>query len=89
MTKPLADRVAAAIDPEEVAELAVELGAIESPAGAEGPAAERVVEWLTAQGFEPRRIGLIPERPSVVARLPLRGGDEPSELDSERGGQSC
>ena len=63
------DRVVAGIDPEEVAALAVYLGAIEAPAGAEGPAADAVEGWLREQGFRPRRIGLVAERPSIVARL--------------------
>jgi acetylornithine deacetylase/succinyl-diaminopimelate desuccinylase-like protein len=63
------DRVLSRIDPEEVAELAVSLGAIEAPAGAEGPAAVAVEQWLSDQGFEPRRIGLLEDRPSIVARL--------------------
>jgi len=67
------DRVLGEIDDEELADLAVELGAIESPAGAEGPAADAVEAWMKEQGYEPRRIGLIPERPSVVARQRGRG----------------
>lgn len=71
--RAVADRAAADIDAEEVAALAVELGAIESAAGIEGEAAERVAEWLAEQGFAPRRLGLIPERPSIVARLDGQG----------------
>jgi acetylornithine deacetylase/succinyl-diaminopimelate desuccinylase-like protein len=67
------DRALSEIDREELAGLAVELGAIESPAGAEGPAADAVEAWMSEQGFEPRRIGLVPERPSVVSRLRGRG----------------
>lgn len=67
--RSVADAAAADIDAEEVAALAVELGAIESSAGIEGAAAERVAGWLSEQGFTPTRYGLVPERPSVVARL--------------------
>jgi acetylornithine deacetylase/succinyl-diaminopimelate desuccinylase-like protein len=62
------------IDPEEVAELAFHLGAIEAPAGAEGPAADAVEAWMVEQGFVPRRIGLVEDRPSIVARLRGSGG---------------
>ena len=55
------------------AELAYRLGAIEAPAGAEGPAADEVEAWLQEQGFRPRRIGLVEERPSIVGRLQGRG----------------
>ncbi len=68
------DRVASLVDREEVADLAVTLGAIEAPAGAEGPAADAVEGWLRQQGFTSRRIGLVPERPSIVARVKGTGG---------------
>jgi acetylornithine deacetylase/succinyl-diaminopimelate desuccinylase-like protein len=57
------------IDPEEVAELAFRLGAIEAPAGAEGPAADAVEDWMREQGFQAKRIGLVADRPSIVARI--------------------
>jgi acetylornithine deacetylase/succinyl-diaminopimelate desuccinylase-like protein len=57
------------VDNEEVAELALRLGAIEAPAGAEGPAADEVEAWMREQGFRPKRIGLVEERPSIVARI--------------------
>lgn len=63
------DRVIDAIDAEEVAELALELGQIESPCGGELPVAEHVHEWLTANGFAPRMVGLLEDRPSVLARV--------------------
>jgi len=61
------------IDDEELAGLAVDLGAIEAPAGAEGPAAYAVEHWMAGQGFSPKRIGLVEERPSIVARMKGRG----------------
>lgn len=67
------DRLAASIDAEEVAALALELGQIESPCGGELPVAERVHEWLTEQGFRPRMVGLLEDRPSVLARVPGTG----------------
>ncbi len=63
------ERVLSAIDREELADLAVHLGAIEAPAGAEGPAADAVETWMAAEGFRPRRIALVEERPSIVARI--------------------
>ena len=61
--------VADLVDDEEVAELAFHLGAIEAPAGAEGPAADAVESWMLEQGFRPKRIGLVEDRPSIVARI--------------------
>jgi acetylornithine deacetylase/succinyl-diaminopimelate desuccinylase-like protein len=71
------DRVLEAIDDEELANLAVTLGAIEAPAGAEGPAVDAVEAWMTEQGFSPKRIGLVEDRASVVARV-KGGGDGPT-----------
>lgn len=64
-----ADRVLGAIDVEELAGLAVELGAIESPAGSEGPAADAVEEWWGREGVPTRRIALDPRRPAIVATI--------------------
>ncbi|HKZ20190.1 MAG TPA: M20/M25/M40 family metallo-hydrolase [Acidimicrobiia bacterium] len=73
----LVDKIAGSVDAEEVADLALRLGKIEAPAGAEGPAAEEVAIWMAEEGFVPRRIGLVPERPSIVARL-QGSGDGPT-----------
>lgn len=67
-------RVIQAIDPEEVAELALHLGQIEAPAGAEGPAADAVEAWMRDQGFSPRRIGLVEDRSSIVTKVKGTGG---------------
>lgn len=73
MIDDLFRKVVELVDDEEVAELAFRLGAIEAPAGAEGPAADAVEAWMIEQGFRPHRIGLVEERPSIVARIPGRG----------------
>jgi acetylornithine deacetylase/succinyl-diaminopimelate desuccinylase-like protein len=62
-------RVLHALDVEELAELAVELGAIESPAGSEGAAAEAVERWWRSEGVPTRRIALDERRPAVVATI--------------------
>jgi acetylornithine deacetylase/succinyl-diaminopimelate desuccinylase-like protein len=69
-----ADQVLAQIHEDEVVELAVALGDIDSPAGDEGRAAAFVYEWMTREGFAPQRIGLFPDRPNVIGRLPGSGG---------------
>ena len=65
-----------AIDREELASLAFELGSIESSSGKEGAAADHVEAWLREQGFRPTRIGMFEHRPTIAARLPgaRRGG---------------
>jgi acetylornithine deacetylase/succinyl-diaminopimelate desuccinylase-like protein len=63
------DRIAEAIDAVEVADLAVALGSIASPAGSELAVAEHVHAWLQDQGFRPKFVGLVPDRPAVLARL--------------------
>ncbi len=67
------ERVLAALDEAAVVDLAVALGSIDSPAGAEGEAAEFVYQWLEREGFAPRRLSLLPGRVNVVGRLPGQG----------------
>ena len=69
-----ADDVVARIDPEEVVELALALGNIDSPTGSEGAAGQFVYDWLTANGFAPRKFALTPERFNVAAWLDGSGG---------------
>lgn len=71
------ERILAEIDDEELADLALELGAIEAPAGAEGPAADAVEAWMLEQGFRPKRIGLVEDRASIVTRM-KGGGSGPT-----------
>jgi len=68
------DAVLARIDRDEVIQLALALGNIDSPHGQEGPVADFLCEWLAGHGFAPRRIGLVPERASVAATLRGSGG---------------
>lgn len=62
------------IEAEEVIDLALALGNIDSPTGAEGAAAEYVFDWLTEQGLSPRRHALVADRFSVSAAIEGRGG---------------
>jgi acetylornithine deacetylase/succinyl-diaminopimelate desuccinylase-like protein len=66
--------VLARIDPQEVVDLALTLGQIDSPTGSEGPAGQLVFDWLTRNGFTPRKYALIPERFNVAATLEGSGG---------------
>jgi len=68
------DDVVARIDPNEVVDLALALGNIDSPTGSEGPAGQFVYDWLERNGFAPRKFALIPERFNVAAWLNGSGG---------------
>src|SRR5688572_23762160 len=66
--------VLARIDRQELVELALALGNVDSPTGSEGPAGEYVYEWLGRNGFEPKKYALVPERFNVAAWLEGSGG---------------
>ncbi|MGZ4203147.1 MAG: M20/M25/M40 family metallo-hydrolase [Thermoleophilaceae bacterium] len=70
------ERVFGQIDEDELVELALALGNLDSPTGEEGAASDHVHDWCEAEGFEPRRLGLFPDRANVVARLPGEGGGQ-------------
>ena len=69
-----ANDVVASINPQEVVDLALALGNIDSPTGSEGPAGEFVFNWLTQNGFKPKKIALIEDRFNVAAWLHGSGG---------------
>jgi acetylornithine deacetylase/succinyl-diaminopimelate desuccinylase-like protein len=58
------------IDVDELVKVALDLGNIDSPTGSEGPVGEYVYDWLRRQGFEARKIALVPDRPNVLGSLP-------------------
>jgi acetylornithine deacetylase/succinyl-diaminopimelate desuccinylase-like protein len=62
------------IDVDELVKVTLDLANLDSPTGSEGLAAEYVYDWLTRQGFEPRKVGLYPDRPNILATLPGTGG---------------
>ena len=68
------DDVIERIDEQEVIDLALMLGNIDSPSGSEGAAAEAVFRWLEDAGLAPRRHGLVPDRFNVSATIEGTGG---------------
>ncbi|CAN5180866.1 hypothetical protein BH18CHL2_BH18CHL2_01230 [soil metagenome] len=66
--------VVARIDPQEVVDLALALGNIDSPTGSEGPAGQFVHDWLAKNGFTPRKYALVADRFSVAATIDGTGG---------------
>ncbi len=68
------DDVVARIDPDEVVQLALALGNIDSPTGSEGAAGQFVHDWLAGNGFRPRKFALTEDRFNVAAWLDGSGG---------------
>jgi len=64
-----AQRIVDAIDAEELAKLALELGKIDSTPNKEGLVAEFLCDWLSKEGFEARTLALVPERPNVYSTI--------------------
>ncbi len=62
------------IDRQEVIDLALALGNIDSPTGSEGAAGQFVYDWLERQGFHPKKYALVEERFNVAASLAGSGG---------------
>src|SRR6201996_1000668 len=58
--------VAAAIDVQELTQLALDLGNIPSPAGHELEAGNFVYDWMAREGFNPRKVGAVPERNNII-----------------------
>jgi len=58
--------VAAAIDVQELTQLALDLGNIPSPAGHELAAGNFVYDWMAREGFNPRKVGAVPERNNII-----------------------
>src|SRR3989441_13122129 len=72
-TESRAQAVLDHIDADELMQVALDLGNIDSPTGREGPVGEYVYDWLARQGFAPKRVGLFPDRFNVIATLPGQG----------------
>jgi acetylornithine deacetylase/succinyl-diaminopimelate desuccinylase-like protein len=65
-----AQKVFDKIDVDELVKVALDLGNIDSPTGSEGPVGEYVYDWMRRQGFEAKKIALVPDRPNVLGTLP-------------------
>lgn len=81
------DAVTAAIDRDELVELVLALCNIPAPIGKGGESGQFVFDWMSREGFAPRKAGLIEERFNVIGSYGGRG-DGPnllftSHLDTE------
>lgn len=68
------DAIAAAIDRQELVDLALTLGNIPSRSREEAAAAGFVHDWMAREGFRPRKVGATPERPNIIGEY---GGTAP------------
>ncbi len=96
----LEEKVLALIDRNELLDLVLALGNIQSPAGEEAAVGDFIYDWLQRNEFSARRIGPVPERSCMAGVLPgTREGSSPpfdSRLDTARqlvdgraSGESC
>jgi acetylornithine deacetylase/succinyl-diaminopimelate desuccinylase-like protein len=69
----LADDAAARVDRDELVALALAICNIDSAGPHEALVAEYVHDWLLAEGFQARKVGLLADRFNVIGRLPGTG----------------
>lgn len=62
-------RVLTCIREDEIVALALSLAGIDSPTGKEEEVGRAIEAWLAAHDFDPRRVGLLPERANIAARV--------------------
>jgi acetylornithine deacetylase/succinyl-diaminopimelate desuccinylase-like protein len=65
----LTSNAGVSIDENELVQLALDLGNIDSPTGEEGPAGEFVYDWLVETGFDTKKIGMFDDRFNVLGTL--------------------
>ena len=68
------ESILALIDQQELIDLTLALGQINSPPGSEAEIADYVVDWLAQNDIPARRQEVLPGRYNVIATLPGRGG---------------
>lgn len=73
VTQSSGDTVDLAIDRDELVRLTLDMCNIESPAGREAEIGAFVFNWMEEKGFQPRKIGMFPDRFNVLGVLPGRG----------------
>lgn len=82
LNRAAADRVLALISERDVVDLALHLAGIESPRGEERAVGDAVYDWLAAEGFGPRRVGMFDDRFNVFSELPGTGSGPPLAFNS-------
>jgi acetylornithine deacetylase/succinyl-diaminopimelate desuccinylase-like protein len=71
---PSSNEVVARIDKAELVRIVLDVCNIDSAGPIEAPVARYVGDWLQAEGFKVRNVGLLPDRYNVLACLPGSGG---------------
>jgi acetylornithine deacetylase/succinyl-diaminopimelate desuccinylase-like protein len=69
----VADDVLSRITERDLVELALHITSVEAPPGEEGEGAEVIYQWLAANGYSPRRVGMFEDRFNVFAEVPGTG----------------
>ncbi|HBY98000.1 MAG: M20/M25/M40 family metallo-hydrolase [Ardenticatenaceae bacterium] len=82
MTNTPIDDILAAVDKQELVDLTLALGQINSPPGCEAEVADYVLNWLGENGISAFRQEVLPQRYNVVGRLPGSGGGQSLILNS-------
>lgn len=72
--RTVADNIVARIDRQALIDFALEICNIDSSVGHEGAVGEHLYRWMAAEGFAPRKVGAVPDRFNIIARLPGSGG---------------
>jgi acetylornithine deacetylase/succinyl-diaminopimelate desuccinylase-like protein len=73
VTQATINRAGKDIDRDELVKLTLDLCNIQSPAGKEAEVGDFVFDWLRREGFEPKKIGMFPDRFNVLGTMPGRG----------------
>lgn len=76
------DSILSDIDRDELAELTLSLGRINSPPGQEAEVAQFVFDWLASLGIRALKQEVLPGRFNVIASLPGTGGGQSLILNS-------
>jgi acetylornithine deacetylase/succinyl-diaminopimelate desuccinylase-like protein len=69
----VAEDVLSRITERDLVELALHITSVEAPPGEEGEGAEVIYQWLAANGYSPRRVGMFEDRFNVFAEVPGTG----------------
>jgi acetylornithine deacetylase/succinyl-diaminopimelate desuccinylase-like protein len=80
----VSSRIGDAIDgmKQELIQLGLDLGNIESPSGKEKAAGDFAFDWMAQHGFAPERIGVFEDRFNVIGRLKGSGGGKSLSFNS-------
>lgn len=76
------EQIQAQIHEEDLVDLALALGQIDSPSGHEGEVAQFVFDWMQKESLSPTKVGVLPDRFNVAGVLKGAGGGPTLLLNS-------